>query len=186
MTATPPTPPPNHYGAYNVYSHYGAPAGALQTSSAVSPYGSPAPARKKKWPKILAWVGSFFGGVMIVSAPELAMSFADGIGRALIGLAMLIPSLWWFYCDHADKKAVKDWHDRVRTEAGLKSSLGDAYSVVTAGMGEVEPPRLMERRWPVVTAVSIGVLILGGLLVEPVEEAADTDETATSGSQAQD
>ena len=186
------------YGTYNVYNYYGVPPVPSQPPhmpQPQSPVPTPAPyastpprtaahQSKNKAPRILAWTGAILGLMFITMVPEMAVSAADGTGQFLMGVGFLIPSLWWFYCENADKKAVEHWQERVRAENELKASLGDGYDVVTAGMGSVEPPRYTQRRWPHVTALALIVFFVGGAFVEPTEETPGGDETTTSDSSA--
>ena len=91
------------------------------------------------------------------------------VALALVGLAFLIPSLWWLRCASKDNKAVKHYEDTVRTNAYLAQFLTEADQVVIQGMGTPRPPEKTPRHWPGVIALS-AVLFIASVILMPVEE----------------
>lgn len=117
----------------------------------------------------VAWLAVAWGVLCILAG---ALSYDDLPGMAAmiaLGLAFLIPSLWWLRCASKDNKAVKHYEDTVRTNAYLAQFLTEADQVVIQGMGTPHPPRKTPRHWPGVIALS-AVLVIVALILMPVEE----------------
>ena len=117
----------------------------------------------------VAWLTVIWGGLWILAGMSGDQEPAGMVALALVGLAFLIPSLWWLRCASKDKKAVQHYEDTVRTNAYLAQFLTEADQVVIQGMGTPHPPRKTPRHWPGVNALS-AVLFMVGLMLMPVEE----------------
>ena len=131
-------------------------------------------------PKDLAHAPGLFGqsvawlavawGVLCVLAGALSYDDLPGMAAMIaLGLAFLIPSLWWLRCASKDRKAVKHYEDTVRTNAYLTQFLTEADQVVIQGMGTPRPPEKTPRHWPGVIALS-AVLFIASVILMPVEE----------------
>lgn len=117
----------------------------------------------------VAWLAVAWGVLCVLAG---ALSYDDLPGMAamvLVGLAFLIPSLWWLRCASKDRKAVQHYEDTVRTNAYLAQFLTEADQVVIQGMGTPHPPRKTQRHWPGVIALS-AVLFIASVILMPVEE----------------
>ena len=117
----------------------------------------------------VAWLAVAWGVLCVLAG---ALSYDDLPGMAamvLVGLAFLIPSLWWLRCASKDRKAVQHYEDTVRTNAYLAQFLTEADQVVIQGMGTPHPPRKTPRHWPGVIALS-AVLFIASVILMPVEE----------------
>ena len=117
----------------------------------------------------VAWLAVAWGALCVLAG---VLSYDDLPGMAAmlaLGLAFLIPSLWWLRCASRDNKAVKQYEDTVRTNAYLSQFLTEADQVVIQGMGTPRPPEKTPRHWPGVSALS-AVLVMAGLILMPVEE----------------
>lgn len=135
--------------------------------------------RTKLWSKILAWLGFFFGAIAmfgsVVGKPE------DRLGGILVALAVLIPPLWWFYCEKQDSDRREAYEADVRRNQELTKFLSPQDQFIADGMGGVEAPKKFKRRWPLVALISFVVLLLGGLLLPPVETSPESStETPNS------
>lgn len=117
----------------------------------------------------VAWLAVAWGVLCVLAG---ALSYDDLPGMAAmiaLGLAFLIPSLWWLRCASKDNKAVKHYEDTVRTNAYLSQFLTEADQVVIQGMGTPRPPEKTPRHWPGVITVS-AVLFIASVILMPVEE----------------
>ena len=112
----------------------------------------------------LAGIGLFLGLVILISCLA-GNGAADAIASILIGASMATPSAWWFYCQAQDKKRRKHHADMVRSNYELAAMLQTNYSQVTAGMQPPEEPTLFDRRWLIVTPVSIALAVVGCAVV---------------------
>lgn len=117
----------------------------------------------------VAWLTVICGGLWILAGMSGDQEPAGMVALALVGLAFLIPSLWWLRCASKDNKAVKHYEDTVRTNAYLAQFLTEADQVVIQGMGTPRPPEKTPRHWPGVIALS-AVLFIASVILMPVEE----------------
>lgn len=127
-------------------------------------------------PRVLAWVGLFWGVLCIFTGlfgePSLAGTFA----MLLIGLAFVIPSAWWLHCAAHDKKAIEHFEDTVRANEHLSQFLTAEDDLVLQGMSGLQPPRKKDRRWPIV-AVASAILFVVGAVIMPADSGASAGET---------
>ena len=117
----------------------------------------------------VAWLAVAWGVLCVLAGVFDDQEPAGMVALALVGLAFLIPSLWWLRCASKDNKAVKHYEDTVRTNAYLAQFLTEADQVVIQGMGTPHPPRKTPRHWPGVIALS-AVLFIASVILMPVEE----------------
>lgn len=137
---------------------------------------------EKKAPKALAWIGLVLGALLLFSG---LVADEGRIGSFLLGLALLLPAGWWFYCQDQDRKRAEHHARAAHTNAQLAQLLGPGDQTVLQGMGEAEPPAPVRRRWPVVTVASIALAGMGaGLLpaseYEPTGGASISETTQTT------
>ena len=117
----------------------------------------------------VAWLAVAWGVLCILAGVFDDQEPAGMAAMVLVGLAFLIPSLWWLRCASKDKKAVQHYEDTVRTNAYLAQFLTEADQVVIQGMGTPHPPRKTPRNWPCVIVLS-AVLFIASVILMPVEE----------------
>ena len=117
----------------------------------------------------VAWLAVAWGVLCVLAGVFDDQEPAGMVALALVGLAFLIPSLWWLRCASKDNKAVKHYENTVRTNAYLAQFLTEADQVVIQGMGTPHPPRKTPRHWPGVIALS-AVLFIASVILMPVEE----------------
>ncbi|UVE95937.1 excalibur calcium-binding domain-containing protein [Dietzia sp. B32] len=137
------------------------------------------------WKPVLAWAGLVVGGLVVVAAlGTLGSGVIESVAMALIGLAMAVPGGWWVHCEREDRtRAEEDFLlDRQSAEAARSMSgyvSPDALSPLTWST----PLAPFVRRWPVVGAVSVAMLVLGAALMptpEPAATPASSPVAATS------
>lgn len=134
--------------------------------------------KPKTWKRILAWGGFLWGFLSILVGVVDGGSFAEAAGFILFGLAFFAPSAWWMYCTAKDEKAFRQYRKTLQTNENLAQYLTDADRVVLQGMSGVQPPRKVNRHWPVVTIGSIVALVVG-TVITPLEEDGDSGSSST-------
>lgn len=134
--------------------------------------------KPKAWKRILAWGGFLWGFLSILVGVVDGGSFAEAAGFILFGLAFFAPSAWWMYCTAKDLKAFRQYRETLQTNENLAQYLTDADRVVLQGMSGVQPPRKVNRHWPVVTIGSIVALVVG-TVITPLEEDGDSGSSST-------
>ncbi|GAA0206264.1 excalibur calcium-binding domain-containing protein [Corynebacterium riegelii] len=134
--------------------------------------------KPKTWKRILAWGGFLWGFLSILVGVVDGGSFAEAAGFILFGLAFFAPSAWWMYCTAKDEKAFRQYRETLQTNENLAQFLTDADRVVLQGMSGVQPPRKVNRHWPVVTIGSIVALVVG-TVITPLEEDGDSGSSST-------
>ncbi|OFT77200.1 hypothetical protein HMPREF3104_02850 [Corynebacterium sp. HMSC30G07] len=134
--------------------------------------------KPKAWKRILAWGGFLWGFLSILVGVVDGGSFAEAAGFILFGLAFFAPSAWWMYCTAKDEKAFRQYRKTLQTNENLAQYLTDADRVVLQGMSGVQPPRKVNRHWPVVTIGSIVALVVG-TVITPLEEDGDSGSSST-------
>nr|WP_306482677.1 excalibur calcium-binding domain-containing protein [Corynebacterium riegelii] len=82
------------------------------------------------------------------------------------------------YCTAKDLKAFRQYRETLQTNENLAQYLTDADRVVLQGMSGVQPPRKVNRHWPVVTIGSIVALVVG-TVITPLEEDGDSGSSST-------
>ena len=105
-------------------------------------------------------------------------SVAEAAGFILFGLAFFIPSAWWMYCTGKDEKAFRQYRETLQTNENLAQFLTEADRLVLQGMSGVQPPRKVNRHWPVVTIGSIVALVVGTVIM-PLEDEGDSAPSST-------
>ena len=134
--------------------------------------------KPKTWKKILAWGGFLWGFLSILVGVVDGGSFAEAAGFILFGLAFFAPSAWWKYCTTKDLKAFRQYRETLQTNENLAQFLTEADRVVLQGMSGLQPPRKVNRHWPVVTIGSIVALVVG-TVITPLEEDGDSAPSST-------
>ena len=134
--------------------------------------------KPKTWKRFLAWGGFLWGFLCILVGVVDGGSFAETAGFILFGLAFFAPSAWWMYCTAKDEKAFRQYRETLQTNENLAQFLTDADRVVLQGMSGVQPPRKVNRHWPVVTIGSIVALVVG-TVITPLEEDGDSAPSST-------
>ena len=134
--------------------------------------------KPKTWKKILAWGGFLWGFLSILVGVVDGGSFAEAAGFILFGLAFFAPSAWWMYCTTKDLKAFRQYRETLQTNENLAQFLTEADRVVLQGMSGLQPPRKVNRHWPVVTIGSIVALVVG-TVITPLEEDGDSAPSST-------
>lgn len=128
----------------------------------------------------VAWLAVAWGALCVLAGVLSYDDLAVMVAMVLVGVAFLIPSLWWLRCASRDNKAVKQYEDTVRTNAYLSQFLTEADQVVIQGMGTPRPPEKTPRHWPGVSALS-AVLVMAGLILMPAkDEPAPTEPVANT------
>lgn len=135
----------------------------------------------------LPWVcAALVFGIVITISSVAEPSFKEVLGSALFGLAVLIPSAWWLYCNNKDKQALARVRRERETHAYLTSVLSPDDASVTRGMGA--PPRYepMQRHWIIVAVIAAVVFGTGAALspsstqeTEPTTGGSNVTEFAT-------
>ena len=140
----------------------------------------PRTVRAKSWPKVLAWVGLVFGAIALLGS-VVGGETENRLSGSLASIAILIPSAWWFFCEKRDHERRDTYETSVRRNEELTRYLGPQDQVILDGMGEVEPPKKINRRWPLVGMTSFILFLLGGILAPPAESGSESNaETSTS------
>ena len=134
--------------------------------------------KPKTWKKILAWGGFLWGFLSILVGVVDGGSFAEAAGFILFGLAFFAPSAWWMYCTAKDEKAFRQYRETLQTNENLAQFLTEADRVVLQGMSGLQPPRKVNRHWPVVTIGRIVALVVG-TVITPLEEDGDSGSSST-------
>ena len=135
--------------------------------------------KPKTWKRILAWGGFLWGLLCILVGVVDAGSFAEAAGFILFGLAFFAPSAWWMYCTAKDQKAFRQYRETLQTNENLAQFLTEADRVVLQGMSGVQPPRKVNRHWPVVTIGSIVALVVGTVIMPLEDEDGDSAPSST-------
>ena len=135
--------------------------------------------KPKTWKRILAWGGFLWGFLSILVGVVDGGSFAEAAGFILFGLAFFAPSAWWMYCTAKDEKAFHQYRETLQTNENLAQFLTDADRVVLQGMSGVQPPRKVNRHWPVVTIGSIVALVIGTVITPLEDEDGDSAPSST-------
>ncbi|MCT1445376.1 excalibur calcium-binding domain-containing protein [Corynebacterium sanguinis] len=130
--------------------------------------------------QILAWA-AFVLGLLSVVGGIGAWSFRDFLTGLFFGLALLIPSVWWFHCSRVDAVNQRDYEETLATQAALSPLLGEDDAEIRVGMGMITPPNRVDRRWPLVVGAAVTSFVLGSLISPPTapDEASATAETST-------
>ena len=120
----------------------------------------------KKNRRHLAIAGVFLGALTIFGA----LSGGDGgtnaaIGNVLMGIAFLIPSLWWFHCENADQGALQAYQEAMKVRGQTPHLLTVSDMILLRGMDELEKPRPKNRRWRLVAALSVALSFLGTVII---------------------
>ena len=134
--------------------------------------------KPKSWKRILAWGGFLWGFLSILVGVIDGGSFAETARFILFGLAFFAPSAWWMYCTGKDEKAFRQYRETLQTNENLAQFLTEADRLVLQGMSGVQPPRKVNRHWPVVTIGSIVALVVGTVIM-PLEEDGDSAPSST-------
>ena len=122
---------------------------------------TPATVRKRRtW----AWVGLVIGGFVILGSIVDPGGALEALSGLMIGSAMAVPGVWWLRCERQDRQALAEWEERAARNRELKQMLGGEYDAVVRGMGEDPRPTPMDRKWPMVAALAVALLIVGGAL----------------------
>lgn len=128
----------------------------------------------------VAWLAVAWGALCVLAGVFGDQEFAAMVAMVLVGVAFLIPSLWWLRCASKDRRAVKQYEDTVRTNAYLSQFLTEADQVVIQGMGTPRPPEKTPRHWPGVSALSAVLFMVGVILMPVEEEPARTESVANT------
>lgn len=164
---------PNPHPANAPLHSNNAPPNSVQQFKAQIPQGpSPVPSEKDghKTPigrAILSGVGVALGALFV------AISFAqpgarDKVACLLLGLAMLVPSSWWFYCNSQDKKRIQEHRRLIGNNRHLARMLGDDHPQVASGLDVYSQVQPFRRRWIVVAPLSI-LLFISFVAMVPAE-----------------
>ncbi|SDR82985.1 hypothetical protein [Corynebacterium timonense] len=116
--------------------------------------------KRRTW----AWVGLIIGGMVIFGSIVDFRGVLETLSGLMIGAAMVVPGAWWLRCERQDRRALAEWEERVARNRELKQMLGGEYDAVVRGMGEDRRPAPMDRKWPIVAALAVALLIVGGLV----------------------
>ncbi|MDK8794782.1 hypothetical protein QP968_03535 [Corynebacterium sp. MSK041] len=135
--------------------------------------GGEQPSKKSR--RLLAIAGVAVGTLTIVSALSGGGSGTNAaFSNVLLGVAFLIPSLWWFYCENADQRSLQAYQEAMKVRGQTPQLLTVSDMILLRGMDELEKPRPKNRRWRLVAALSVVLYILG-TVISP-----DTPEGGTS------
>ncbi|AKK10139.1 hypothetical protein [Corynebacterium uterequi] len=118
------------------------------------------------WKKLLVWISITFATLALIGSfqPPYPSSW---VGLGLEVAAMLLPGLWWLWCEHQDRKARATFAESVKFHQFLTEE--DLRLV-----GEATPPRPRQRRWPLVALIALVLFAVG----TTVDTAADASAPA--------
>lgn len=137
-------------------------------------------AQSSKNQKVLVWIGLVLGVLVAVIGTFIGQSLNETLGSILIGLGLLLPSLWWVHCESEDKKNALHYQNTVRANEDLSRLLADSDRHLLEGIVNPSAQRETDRRWPLFALVSIGLMVLGALVASvssgsAVKEAEEKD-----------
>lgn len=102
-------------------------------------------------------------------------------GGVAIALGLLLPSVWWFYCQEQDRKRFAHHEQTVRKNNRPIQFLTSEHAAELLAMAPPEEPQPMRRRWPLVALGSVALVGTGGALMPPTDlEPANLVPAATS------
>lgn len=119
------------------------------------------------WKLLLAWTGLVLGGLMVVAAiGTFGSGVLESVAMAMIGLAMAVPGGWWIFCERKDRThAEEDFQLDRQAALAAQSMSGYVSPGALSPLTWDTPLTPFTRRWPVVGAVSVALLIAGGALM---------------------
>ncbi len=130
----------------------------------------------------LAWAcGGLTFGIIMTIGSVAQTSAKDVVGSATFGLALLIPSIWWLYCNNKDKQALAQIRRERDTHAYLSSVLSPEDAPVKRGMGAPPQYEPMQRHWIIVIAISAILFGTGTALGSSTTNAPDSSPSGRSG-----
>lgn len=133
----------------------------------------PATPRNRDRKKIFAIVAIIGGLAMWVASVE-AESGRQIAFNLLTSVVLILPGAWWFLQEKRDRKIAADFDEKLRQHEYYSTLLGPTDPNVVAGMGLPDPPKPVNRWWPLIGAVCF-LLFLAAVWVQP------EDTTGTSG-----
>lgn len=103
-------------------------------------------------------------GIVITIGALAETTVRDTLESALIGLAVILPSAWWLYCNNRDKQALARVRRDRDTHAYLNSVLTPDDAAVKLGMGAPPHYEPMQRHWIMVIALTAVLFGAGAAL----------------------
>lgn len=120
--------------------------------------------KKSRFWKFLAWAGIAIGIIGLQSAITKSQSAKELIGNCLLAIALIVPALLWFHYEKLDAKAYEEAAENARNYQFLtpedRALLGDGLN---------NEPKLVKRRWGLITVLALLTFSFGGSLI-PHEE----------------
>ena len=129
------------------------------------------------WKKILAWVGLALGALMIAAGVDQpgARSVA---GMVLFGLALVLPSAWWMWCQGRDARIAAQNADLAASNARMRQYLTGDDAAYAAALDEAPTIPGTNRRWNLVAPASF-LLVVIGVTVSPTPEPPERADVVT-------
>lgn len=132
------------------------------------------------WKPLLAWVGVGFGVLTVAAAlAPVEEGLSQSVGLALFGLACLVPGGWWVFCERKDRThAEEDYRLDQQAARAQQMMTGHVAPDALAPLTWDTPLTPFARRWPLVAAVAVALLIASMVVMPAVE----SEMTTTSSS----
>ncbi|KQB86423.1 excalibur calcium-binding domain-containing protein [Corynebacterium lowii] len=124
------------------------------------------------WKTILAWISVVLGGLTLLGGIISGGGFVHVIGTTLLAAGVALPGAWWFYCEKRDKafrEATIDYPE----------ATGEPDDQTRVFFTAPPEPEKFPRRWPIIAACSVFLLIVGGLLSPSKPDEEESNPTST-------
>lgn len=120
------------------------------------------------WKSVLAWVGLGFGAISVLAAfGQPGVSAVAG--AVLFGLALLIPSAWWMWCQSRDSRIAGENADLAASYEQMRRYLTPADVQYADALDSAPTIPATKRHWKVVAPASVAALVAGAMLLPDAE-----------------
>jgi hypothetical protein len=133
----------------------------------------PATPRNRDRKKIFAIVAIVAGLAMWVASVE-AESAQQIAFNLITSFILILPGAWWFLQEKRDRAVAAEFEEKLRQHEYYSTLLGPTDPDVVTGMGLPDPPKPVNRRWPVIGTICF-LAFLAAIWVQP------EDTTGTTG-----
>lgn len=125
----------------------------------------PVTPRNRDRKKIYAVVAIISGLAMWVASVE-AESGQEIVFNLIVSAILILPGAWWFLQESRDRKIAAEFDEKLRQHEYYSTLLGPTDPHVVAGMGLPDPPKPVNRWWPVIGIICF-LLFLASIWAQP-------------------